>query len=438
MGVTILFGALALLTLPLISRAQSGLSITVTPPLIQLSMGPGETWSSALKIINTNPGDVTYYAEVVNFEATGEEGQSAFVPVITESKDEADSNYTLAQWIDIRESSVTVPRGRSGEVPFTITVPDNAPPGGHYAAILVGTRPAGANASGGAAVSISSMVSSLIFVRIGGDIIEKGSLREFTTDKSLYQDTSVDFALRFENSGNTHLRPRGTITIYNMWGKERGKLMVNEDGNFGNVLPDSIRRFAFSWEGEKSLLDIGPYNAVAALTFGEESRYTVSAKTYFWIVPIVPVSIGLGLVALFLLLITWFIRRYIRRALELEKMHLGLPVVPAAEAPPAPVQPTLRTLVEPLREGVIDMRSLAQRKQSAVVSEEDTALAPSVPKTLTASSFLAKYKLFFLFVVVVVGGSVLLWWYFDRVLEGSRPFQIREVSSQEEMLQTDN
>ena len=106
-------------------------------------------------------------------------------------------------------------------------------------------------------MKISSFVSSLLFVNIKGDVVESGRIREFSTSQSLYQTPNVDFSVRFENTGNTHVHPQGEVTIYNMWGKERGQVMINnQDDDFGNVLPQSIRRFQFSWSGEQSLFDM--------------------------------------------------------------------------------------------------------------------------------------------------------------------------------------
>ncbi len=436
-----LFAAvLALLFVAPFTHAQSSLSVSVTPPLFQLTIGPGESWSSSIKVVNNNAYDVTYYTQLVDMEADGEEGQSKFTPLVDEVRDPSHQTFSLASWIEISGDPVVVPAGRSASIPFTVRVPDNAEPGGHYGAILVGTQPGSVDGSG-ATVKVSSFVSSLLFVRIKGDVIESGRIREFTTPATLYQTPKANFVLRFENTGNAHLKPEGEITIYNMWGKERGRMEINQgSGNFGNVLPKSIRKFEFAWEGESNPFDIGYYSAVVTLGFGEDGKQNVSAKTYFWIVPIVPLSVGLGLVVLFILLMTWFIRRYIRRSLALESARFGISTsVQVAHQ----VVPTIETLVEPLREGVIDLRAVAGgRKQSMenvaraqTMSQESIAASREVyvARPLTLLQFIFKYRLFLLFVVVLVVGGVLAWRYFEKVLVPERHFEIRDVSIREEI-----
>ena len=52
-------------------------------------------------------------------------------------------DVTLAEWFTITREAVVVPREQSKEVPFSVRVPFEASPGGHFAAILVGTKRAG-------------------------------------------------------------------------------------------------------------------------------------------------------------------------------------------------------------------------------------------------------------------------------------------------------
>lgn len=404
-------------------RAEDSLSVTVTPPLFQLTIGPGESWASTLKIVNNNTYDVTYYTQLVDMQANGEEGRSKFTPLISEDHDLAASASSLAHWIRISSDPILVKAGTSEDVPFSVEIPQNAEPGGHYAAMLVGTQPGGLHATG-TMLKVSSYVSSLLFVRIKGDIVESGRIREFLTSKELYQTPNVDFLLRFENMGNTHIQPQGDISIYNMWGKERGKVYINQDSNFGNVLPKSIRRFEFSWAGEQNLFDIGLYSAVVTLTYGENGKQNVTAKNYFWVIPVVPVLISVSLITLFLVSFIWFIRRYIRRALELEQKRMAL--IPTVQQPPTTIA---KTLMEPIREGVIDLRNATVYKPSG----EQSAPLLQAQRLKTTTQFLRKYRLFGIFVALLLVAIISIWFYFSRVLVGTRGFQITDVHIQEEV-----
>lgn len=418
----LIFSAL-LFSMPVFA-ADDTLSVTLTPPLYQLTIGPGENWTSSLKIVNNNSYQVTYYAQVVDMEARGESGESKLTPLIGPQDPDLESTQ-LARWVKLGSNSITVKPGSSGALNFTVNVPRNAEPGGHYAAILVGTQPLAATSSG-SYMNITSFVSSLLFVRIKGDVVESGRIREFSSNEGLYQEPKADFVIRFENTGNTHVKPEGDVTIYNMWGKERGKVVINQEANFGSVLPKTIRRFEFSWEGEQNVFDIGRYSAVVTLAYGQDEKKNISAVTYFWVVPIVPVSIALGVILSFFALLAWFIRRYIRRALALERERLGgFPSVPSTT-------PIFETFVEPLKEGVVDLRAVTMARKG---SDELRSMSTISNKhSLSKREFIKKYRLFFAFIAVLVICGIAGWVYFAKVLVPNRGYNIKEVSSQSEQL----
>lgn len=235
-----------------------------------------------------------------------------------------------------------------------------------------------------------------------------------------------------------------------MWGKERGKVFINQTKNFGNVLPLSIRKFEFLWNGEESVFDIGKYSAVATLSFGDDAKQNISATTYFWVVPIVPVAWTIGVILIFIAVLTWGIRRYIRRALQLEVRAKS----PASPSPIANVSPklekiekvttptkrhySLQVLAGPIQEGVIDLRraALGQKTQSApgIVSPPEKTLksVSEQAQPLTIAEFLREYQTFFVFILVLAGAALLTWFYLEKVLVPTRSYQIEQVSVVEE------
>jgi hypothetical protein len=297
------------LLLPVFVSAQNSLTLSVTPPLFQLSAVREQVWQSNVKVINSNSFPITVYANPVNFAPIGEEGRGQFIPVFeTDTK-----GQTLAEWITVSTEAINIPAESSAEVTFTVSVPKEASPGGHFAAILIGTRPP--ENDGTTAVRTAQVVSSLFFLSIDGDVQEKASIREFSVTDNFVDSPQVDFLLRLQNDGNVHIRPQGEIKIYNMWGKERGVIPINHGSHFGNVLPDTIRKFDFSWKGESSLTEIGRYKAVVSLGFGTKAHQTISQEVSFWIVPVKLTLLAFLFVIILIVLIRWAIKSYVRRML---------------------------------------------------------------------------------------------------------------------------
>ncbi|MCA9357663.1 LytR C-terminal domain-containing protein [Candidatus Kaiserbacteria bacterium] len=411
---------------PFASEAADGsVTLSVSPTLYEMSADPMQVWTSNVRVINPNGFDLDVYARVVNFEAQDETGRASFLPVL----DAATTENTLAEWVHLDQDSYTIPAGQTVEIPFQISIPKSAPPGGHFGAIMIGTRPL-SNASGQSSVETSQVVTSLIFLRVTGDVVENGSIREFRSSKRLAEKPEMSFELRFENTGNVHVLPQGEIRIFNMWGHERGVIPVNRQTMFGNVLPNSVRKYSFSWSGEWSLADIGRYTAVATLAYGEDGRKFTDAETAFWVLPWKAVGSVLLLICSFFYFLTWAIKLYVRKMLKLAGVTSVMSEQPAemhqqtkarkqvAEAGNTDTRHILTngkakrlSIVAPFEEGMLDLRS---RFKNSVTWREYTK---------QAWFFITAYKTFFIAAVLFAVFVSLAFWFLDSVKE-ERGFNI--------------
>ncbi len=405
-------------------------SLSVTPPLIQLSLERGGVWQSSVKVVNPNPYELTVYAEVVDFEAAGELGQGRFIPII-ESDPEAPSS--LARWITLNRGPYLIPREQTVDVPFLVEVPEDAPPGGHFAAILVSTSEP-SSGGGPFALKTSQAVTALFFVRIEGDVIEQGIIREFRSLERFYDVPTVDLTLRFENKGNVHLQPKGSIVIKNMWGSERGIIPVNQRTHFGNVLPKSIRDFKFSWSGDPAFTEIGRYTASVILAFGENGSQSVVGETTFWVLPFKATFITLGVILVIGSLIVLMIRLYVRHMLRLA----GVDVSREQEAQfssQAHLRPrrrsAYRTVTAPLSIGARDFRTRLSGVRAGF--EVITALF----------GFISQYRVFFASVLLLIGAFIALVLYVGSATIPARPYEVtitdtdsKQVLDAEEVLYT--
>jgi len=249
-------------------------------------------------------------------------------------------------------------------------------------------------------------------VRVAGDVIEDGVVREFRTAEKFYSYPDVNFEVRFENKGNVHIQPQGEIVIKNMWGKERGIIPINHQTHFGNVLPNSIRKFEFAWKGEYQFSDIGRYSAELALAYGTDNRKFVTSKTYFWVVPVKSVVTVLGTLVVVILFGLWAVKTYIRRMLTLEGYQ---PVRKNSEGfrRAGDVLVARKSNINaPVRAGWFDLKSRLQ-KTSAFVDTLKTLLA-----------FIWVYRIFFGAVAVTLVILALGWYFMSTVLTNSRDYEV--------------
>ncbi|MCA9363113.1 LytR C-terminal domain-containing protein [Candidatus Kaiserbacteria bacterium] len=370
-----------------------------------MTANPAQEWDSSIRVINSNPQELEVYIDIVNFAPQGEVGQGVFIPV---SEDESQGK-TLAEWIKPQMTSVVIPPEKTVEIPFGIAVPEDAPPGGHFAAILIGTKPPKEQA-GSSQVETSQVVTSLVFLRVTGDIIENGSIREFRATKSLVEKPEVDFELRFQNEGNVHILPQGDIKIYNMWGQERGVIPVNQQALFGNVLPNQIRKYTFAWTGEWSMADMGRYTAEVTLGYGTDQRQFATSRTYFWVLPWKLTLLVFAIIFGFILLITWAIRLYIEKMLSMAGVSpSGRPIF---AQPDKLKRPKKVSVIAPLEEGILD---LSQRFQSSRSVSQ---------KVSNSFKFIKQYHKFFFIVLAVLSFVAFIIWFTKNATVSDRGYEV--------------
>ncbi len=258
-GVLVLF---AMALLPLRSEALS-----VTPAIRELTLTPGESKTAAVELNNDSADSITLTAEVVNFTAKGETGEPQYL----------DTPATgVATWMKVNPEKIVLTPGQKAEVAVTFTTPANASAGGHYAGVLFNFSQTADNIQSGQ-VSIQSKIGVPFLVTVKGSYVQKGEIVTFSTNKESYTAGPVAFNLRYKNTGEVHLKPAGTITISNMFGKVVKTIKVNQDG--GAVLPGSVRKFVVdNWDDVGN--SIGQYKATITLTSGTvENQATVN----FWV-----------------------------------------------------------------------------------------------------------------------------------------------------------
>ncbi len=406
---------ISLFLFDIIAHAQETQVLSVTPPLFQLSALPGDIWQSSIKVVNGNSYPLTVYARVVNFEATGESGQGKFIPIMSEGEDKT----TLGEWMSIDSGPYVIPPEQSKEVSFIVEIPKDASPGGHYAAVLISTEPPAD--SNTIALKTSQAVTSLFFVRIEGDVKEKATIREFRVTDAFLSTPEAEFSLRFENKGNVHLQPRGNIVITNMWGTERGIIPINHQTHFGNVLPQSIRDFKFMWKSEFKITDIGRYKATVALVYGQDGVKSEVATAYFWVIPVKGTLVTLAILALFIALVVFMVKAYIRKML----MLAGVPVGESERVSVTDEiysrsdiesryerRNTYRTVSAPIRNGVLDLR----RQLSAVEETGDVIT--------TVLHFVRAYKVFFISVCVLICIGVSTFLYIRNATQERNDYEV--------------
>jgi hypothetical protein len=286
---------------------------TISPPFFDYSLNPGDTVSDVIKVYNETSLSTTLYPIAVNFTSGEDEnGVPSFYP-----QGQNDDGSALAQWISYSKDPITLEPGQRGNISFSITVPSNGQPGGHYGGIILSSAPPEEQAG---TIGVGSQLASIMLLRVSGDVIEQGSIEEFGfgDGKTVYSHLPVGFYLRFKNEGTTHLRPAGNTFIKNMFGMQSASIEINPE--FGGVLPNSIRKYSFMWSktgvdsnsselmNELRNFGFGRYRASVILNYGKDNKHALAERT-FWVLPWMLMIIGF-----IVLVILWFMLKLYNRS----------------------------------------------------------------------------------------------------------------------------
>ncbi len=214
--------------------ATPAFALTVSPARVEITGDPGATLQGEIELFNEQEGTRTFFTSFENFEPSGDSGAPHFIG----AKD------GLATWIQ-SDSKVILESGKRSVVPFSITIPQNAEPGGHFAAIFFGSQEPGA--MGGGQVSVGGKIGVLVLLRVSGDVAEGGGLLEFIAkDKQrFFSALPVTFTYRLNNTGGDRVVPLGEIKIKNTLRMNSATLLANK--NEGSALPGSARKFEVTW-----------------------------------------------------------------------------------------------------------------------------------------------------------------------------------------------
>lgn len=206
----------------------------VTPMAQEFSLEPGKEYSGKVTIINpaSATSDFEYEVYVAPYGVIGENYNADFV---------ANTSYNvIAEWVTINDDTGSIHPNSSHDVEFTINVPDNAPGGGQYAAIMIGKGNKEGD-SENVVVENRFEIASLIYADVKGETVHKGEIKENNVP-GFVANAPINLGVLVNNEGNVHDYAFITITAENVF---TGEVIVGTDERNGQyseiVMPETER-----------------------------------------------------------------------------------------------------------------------------------------------------------------------------------------------------
>lgn len=280
---------------------EVGGAFSVRPAKVELSLESGETRETTIMLSNDTalPIRVEISFEDVAPSLQGDATEEPFRLL-----GDSEGKFPSKRLFSTPHETLDILSGQSVDVPVRVLIPASAEPGGHYGGVVFSFRPVLPSQGGGnQEVAVLGRVATLFFIKVGDVVKEEGHVVAF----GLFNNARVvaepgetapaRFAIAFENTGDVHLNPHGTIAVSNMWRADR--ILVVDPWA---VIPGATRMREMDLS--ESLLP-GYHTATLSLASGYGDKIETRAVG-FWVRPS---FLALTLALLGFLLLALLVRR---------------------------------------------------------------------------------------------------------------------------------
>ena len=248
--------------LGLFGLAYSASALTVAPVRQTIVVDPGTETSVSLFVVNDTDAPMKLLPLVESFSLENTTGKTVF-----------GTPEDALSWISPNQESVTLSSGRHGEFTFSLRVPEDTPPGGHYIVLFA------QEVHGSGQVGLGARVGSLLFLHVSGTIQELAQVTAFSSLKKVYIHAPPTISFALQNRGNIHITPIGDITVSTFWGNTFHTIPLTANRK---ILPGG------AWEETVVVPDIpfwvvGKVRATLTATYGATEQ-PLAQQVSFWII----------------------------------------------------------------------------------------------------------------------------------------------------------
>ncbi|MDD5083961.1 MAG: hypothetical protein PHT88_03450 [Candidatus Moranbacteria bacterium] len=267
--------------------------ISVSPMFQEISLGEGQSSQTfSIEAFNTTDTLITLRLSVLDFGSLDESGGVAFLG----AEQNFEKQYSIASWIRLDRDALVLGPGESQSVQVTFENRDSLSPGGHYGAVVFKVENSGSDTvdeNGKSKIAISQSFSSLVFAKKVGGVLYDLNMRSVERETNWFH-LPASITTRFQNKGNVHVVPRGTIVVTDPLGKVVQKGVINPESAI--ILPETFRSYVTRPVLLGAALVPGYYTLTTQYRYdGRDDVITHSFRfTYVPFFEIVPMIVLLG------------------------------------------------------------------------------------------------------------------------------------------------
>lgn len=261
---------LAFSSVPEKAAAQdfSSLGMSAAPQIFELDVFPGEILNEKITVGNLSEAALPVAVKSVDFTAEGDSGEMVF------DESSQDASFASRFWFKIENRNFILEPGGKRDVMFSINIPQNAEPGGHYATMLFEPQLPSFYFKQGQPRAIP-VIGVLFLISVKNLSLEPQSGKklevvEFSIPKAdrmsslenaaskllgsmadaaevtITKKTPSSFSIKIKNNDIYHLKPSGKVLIYDIFNRKVGETEVPQK----TILPGKVRNFPVDFSPE--------------------------------------------------------------------------------------------------------------------------------------------------------------------------------------------
>ncbi len=244
-----------------VASVVQGQSILLSPTSKQLKLDAGTVKTGSFTILNNGTEGYSFKVYAAPYSVAN----GSYTPNFSNEVANAD----IHKWVRFDKTEYHLEPDQKAEVAYTIDVPSDAAPGGHYGILFAETQ----STPGQGGIKTNKRVGAILYTTVNGDYIEAG--KEVETAISGFQ---IGYPLQgrttIENTGNTDFAARSIFRVHSIF----GGTLYEEDKEF-IILPKTTRDIPLTWHDGNWL---GWYNVEVQTTVFQK---TTTHNTLVFIAP---------------------------------------------------------------------------------------------------------------------------------------------------------
>ncbi len=206
------------------------------------TLKPGEIKSDTAVINNNSEESIIVGVEGLDAINTSDGGFTLI--------ESSAQNQDLGNWVKLSTNTIQVGAGKSANINFNLTVPDNASPGQHSGAIVIYEK----TADSPNGVGLRIRIGARIYVTVPGKVVRKLTFQKVTHE---IKDGKLIFHIQARNESNINIEPALDINLKGLFGTYHQ--VENSNGAF---LPNSTITIDKTWAKHAPLMGYYRVNLV--------------------------------------------------------------------------------------------------------------------------------------------------------------------------------